>query len=427
MIIDTATLRVKDIRDLKIKMLNWANRFNIFCFLDNNGYSFEDPGFECMLAVGEVRSFRFTKEKTFPELQQFFDASPSWLFGHLGYNAAGNAYSATNKTEEGFGPGFFFEPQIILRISGEELEILKTDIGSEILIADLINSPAELQKNTAVQNIKPTASREEYIESIAKLKHHIQRGDCYEINFCQKFIAVDAVINPVRAYIDLATLSPAPFAALYKLNSHYCVCASPERFLQKTGQKLISQPIKGTAVRDHSSAETDKLNKEYLLSSAKEKSENVMVADLVRNDLSMVCEKDSVKVKELCGIYSFPQVYQMITTIEGTLSKGKSFTEAIEACYPMGSMTGAPKQKVMELIESYETGNRGLFSGSIGYITPTGNFDFNVVIRSLFGNSHKNSLSFFAGSGITFYSNAADEYDECMAKASAIFKILSGK
>ena len=424
MIIDKKTFRVKNISDLKIKMLNWANRFNIFCFLDNNDYSFEAPVFECMLAVGEVRSFRFTTEKTFPALQQFFEASPSWLFGHLGYNAAGNAFEESEKNEKGFGRGFFFEPKIVIRLSGEELEILKTDISPGKMIKEIRESSSVLSQSTSVKNITASESREEYSERFQKLKQHIQRGDCYEINFCQKFSADDAIINPVKAYFDLAAFSPAPFAALYKLDGHYCVCASPERFLKKNGQQLVSQPIKGTSLRDHINPENDRLNKTYLQSSTKEKSENVMIADLVRNDLSIVCEKDSVKVKELCGIYSFPQVYQMITTVEGTLSPDKNFSQALEACYPPGSMTGAPKQKVMELIKKYEKEPRELFSGSIGYITPKGDFDFNVVIRSLFWNSLENSLSFYAGSGITFYSNAADEYNECLAKVAAILKIL---
>ena len=165
----------------------------------------------------------------------------------------------------------------------------------------------------------------------------------------------------------------------------------------------------------------------HLIESAKEKSENVMVVDLVRNDMSMVCEKGSVKVKELFGIYSFPQVHQMISTIQGTLSANKTFTDAIKACFPMGSMTGAPKKSVMQLIEKYEKGERGLFSGSTGYINPEGDFDFNVVIRSIFYNSLKKQLYFFAGSGITFYSKAEEEYEECMMKAAAIIQILSKK
>ncbi|MGF2412300.1 MAG: chorismate-binding protein, partial [Ferruginibacter sp.] len=253
---------------------------------------------------------------------------------------------------------------------------------------------------------------------------HILKGDCYELNFCQSFFVDNVQINPVEKYIQLSKVSPAPFGAFYKLNGHYCLCASPERFLQKKGTRLISQPIKGTTRRDIDPT-IDESNKQYLLQSEKEKSENVMVVDLVRNDMSMVCEKGTVFVNELFGIYSFPQVHQMISTIEGTVSNNFPFTKIIEACFPMGSMTGAPKKKVMELIEQYEETARGLFSGSIGYITPDADFDFNVVIRSLFYNEIKNSISLFAGSGITFYSKAEEEYDECMAKAESLINILT--
>ena len=258
------------------------------------------------------------------------------------------------------------------------------------------------------------------------MRQHIKRGDCYEINFCQQFVSENAVIDVVKTYQKLSAISPAPFGTFYKLHNNYCLCASPERFLQKKGNQLISQPIKGTSRREADPVK-DEANKNYLIQSTKEKSENVMVVDLVRNDMSMVCKKGSVKVKELFGIYSFPQVHQMISTVQGTLAADKTFTNAIEACFPMGSMTGAPKKRVMELIEKYETTRRGLFSGSIGYITPTADFDFNVVIRSIFYNDVKKQVSFFAGSGITFYSNAEDEYNECMMKAQAIVNILSEK
>ncbi len=202
------------------------------------------------------------------------------------------------------------------------------------------------------------------------------------------------------------------------------MCASPERFLEKRGNLLVSQPIKGTSRRDRLNSEKDESNRNTLAGSPKDRTENVMITDLVRNDLSRVCEKNSVLVKELFGIYSFPQVHHMISTIEGKLAADKNFTQAIEACYPPGSMTGAPKKRVTELIEDAEKYNRGLFSGSLGYITPEGDLDLNVVIRSIFYDAEKNHLSFFAGSGITFYSNAEDEYDECMAKAEAIMRVL---
>jgi para-aminobenzoate synthetase component I len=408
--------------DLKTKMLNWANQFNIFCLLDNNEYNFEQPAFECMLALGCVRSFTFAGADDFEKLQFFFDKNPSWLFGHLGYNAGQNAYA--KKYETAFGDGFFFEPEIVLKLTHNKIEVIKSNVDEAIILYEINTATNFKTDKKAAFKIIPAVSKEAYIQTIQQLQLHIQRGDCYEINFCQQFIAAAATINAVETYLKLTKISPAPFGAFYKLNNNYCLCASPERFLQKKGNKLVSQPMKGTSRRDADETK-DALNKKYLVESTKERSENVMVVDLVRNDMSMVCEKNSVKVKELFGTYSFPQVHQMISTVEGTVAADLPFTKIIEACFPMGSMTGAPKKKVMELIAQYEETARGLFSGSIGYITPNADFDFNVVIRSIFYNETKQQVSFFAGSGITFYSNAEEEYDECMAKAESLVKVLA--
>lgn len=405
-------------------MLNWANRFNIFCLLDNNGYGTGDAGFECLLGAGCLRSFSFPEKNAFADFGAFCDISPSWLFGHLGYNAGGNAYSAPQQNDIDFGRGFFFEPQVVLRLSKEGIEILKADRGHGKILNEVYASSSQAHEQIKVKEIRPLLSKEEYLEEIKKLQAHIRRGDCYEINFCQQFSAEAHIPDPAALYQKLCAVSPAPFSAFYKLNDKFCLCSSPERFLKKKGTQLISQPIKGTSRRDLSDPLKDIENKMFLAASAKDRSENVMITDLVRNDLSRVCSKGSVQVTELFGIYSFPQVHHMISKIEGKLAKDKKFTEAIEACFPPGSMTGAPKKRVMELTEAAEKYDRGLFSGSIGYIDPSGDFDLNVVIRSIFIDREKELLSFYAGSGITFYSNAEDEYDECMAKAEGMIKVL---
>ncbi|HSN60602.1 MAG TPA: anthranilate synthase component I family protein, partial [Ferruginibacter sp.] len=281
-----------------------------------------------------------------------------------------------------------------------------------------------LVKTSPAINIQSSICKAAYIDAVNALKQHIKRGDCYEINFCQQFFAKDAVIDPLYTYSRLMELSPSPFASLYKLNDKYCLCASPERYLKKSGISILSQPIKGTSKRNNLDEMEDIASKNKLQSSSKERSENVMIVDLVRNDLSRICKEGSVQVEELFGIYSFPQVHQMISSIKGELREGLHWTDAIKATFPMGSMTGAPKKRVMELIDEYETTSRGLFSGSIGYINPDGDFDFNVVIRSIFYDETERNLSFSAGGGITFNSNAADEYEESMLKASVIIKVL---
>jgi para-aminobenzoate synthetase component 1 len=220
-------------------------------------------------------------------------------------------------------------------------------------------------------------------------------------------------------------ISPNPFAAFYRLQDKYLLCASPERFLMKTGNQISSQPIKGTNKRDLlNSLHDDELKKE-LAESRKDQSENVMIVDLVRNDLTKICKEASVKVDELFGIYSFPQVHQMISTIRGELKEATPFSQIISATFPMGSMTGAPKHRVMQLIDEYEPSSRGIFSGSVGYINPDGDFDFNVVIRSIMYNATNRCLSYQVGSGITFYSDPEKEWVECMLKAEAIKKVLT--
>lgn len=243
--------------------------------------------------------------------------------------------------------------------------------------------------------------------------------------FARNFFASSAEIDPLFIYNRLTELSPNPFAAFYKMNACYCLCASPERYMKREGNKIFSQPIKGTAKRNVADKAADESAKNYLLQSAKEKSENVMVVDLVRNDLSRICKAGTVTVDELFGLYSFPQVHQMISTISGEVEDGLNWIDCIKATFPMGSMTGAPKKRVMELIEEFEQTKRGLFSGAIGYVRPGGDFDFNVVIRSMLYNADEKYISFQTGSGITYSSNAEKEYEECLVKAEAMMQVLN--
>jgi para-aminobenzoate synthetase component 1 len=212
---------------------------------------------------------------------------------------------------------------------------------------------------------------------------------------------------------------------LYKVKEQYLICASPERYIQNTHNTIISQPIKGTIKRDITNKQHDEQLKLALRSNKKEISENVMVVDLVRNDLSKICEASTVTVPELMQVYTFPQLHHLISTIKGQLKERISFKQIIEATFPMGSMTGAPKHSVVQLINEFETGSRGIFAGTVGYISPNNHFDFNVIIRSILYNATSKYLSYWVGSGITIYSNPTDEYNECLLKAKAIEKTLS--
>ncbi len=414
--------------NFKQKMLNWANRFNIFCFLDNNQYPSGNESFDYIVAAGCKQSLLLEKGNAFESLKTFYDKQPCWLFGHLGYELKNEveSLSSDKKGLVDFGLAFFFEPEIILTAQLDVLTIHTQDgIDPNAIFSDINQSSIRSSSDPIGEiEINPAFSKHEYMERIKILQQHIKLGDCYEINFCQQFTAKAVRIDALDTFLRLNRLSPNPFSALYKLDDKYCLCASPERYLKKVGNTLCSQPIKGTSKRNTTDIEADAAIKKSLLSSSKERSENVMVVDMVRSDLSRICKEGSVVVEELFGIYSFPQVHQMISTIKGELSEHLHWTDAIKATFPMGSMTGAPKKRVMELIDTYEMQGRGLFSGSIGYVTPKADFDFNVVIRSVFYDEVKMNLYFAAGGGITYYSDPESEYNESLLKAEAIMTVL---
>jgi len=418
---------VDDFNIFKIKMLNWVNRFNIFCLLDNGHYDFSKPAFECLLAAGSKANVEMQAGKAFDALRSFYTENKNeWLFGHLGYDLKNETekLSSNNADGIGFSDLHFFVPEIVLELNDKEVTI-HADGDAAIIFDTILACPGTINESIKSKIlIQHKISRNDYIDIIEKLRQHILRGDCYEINFCQEFFAENAEIDPSYIYSRLTELSPNPFSVFYKLNTRWCLCASPERYLKKEGNRIISQPIKGTSKRNTANTAEDEKAKNYLSESEKEKSENVMVVDLVRNDLSRICKPGTVQVDELFAVYSFPQVHQMISTISGELEAGNDWIDCIEATFPMGSMTGAPKKKVMELIEQYEQTKRGLFSGAIGYVKPDGDFDFNVVIRSILYNAANKYLSFQAGGGITYNSHPALEYEESLLKAKALMKVL---
>ena len=356
-------------------------------------------------------------------LDTFFAEHKEWIFGHLSYDLKDVIHFQSKKKNRIDFPGFnFFVPEFLIAINDGEWTIA-AEKPHEIHEAILSQVIKDISGNPEL-TIQQCLTREEYIEAIKKLQAHILRGDCYEINFCQEFFCEDAVIEPIVYFQRLMDVSPNPFSAFYKLNEKFLLCASPERFLAKTGTTIISQPIKGTIKRALENSLEDKRLLQQLKESKKDQSENVMVVDLVRNDLAKICKEHSVTVNELFGIYSYPQVHQMISTISGELKENIKFSEILEATFPMGSMTGAPKFRVMQLIDEYEKQSRGIFSGAVGYFSPEGNFDFNVVIRSIMYNANEKYLSYQVGSGITFYSDPEKEWEECLLKAEAIKKVL---
>jgi len=415
----------EELKPLKNKMLNWARQFGIFLFLDSNGYTTQGGRYDCLLGAG-VRDVFSPFTNSFDELYAFHQTKRSWLFGHLGYdlkNELEAQLSSAHQPRHRFPQMQFFVPEVVAGIDHESATIFIEATDPAATYRQIIETPVSEATSLPELDFQPRINREQYLDIIAALREHIRNGDCYEINFCNEAFCEDAVLDAVATFQRLNQLSPAPFAACYRLDTQYLLCASPERYLRKSGSQIISQPIKGTARRGVDT-DQDQLLKQDLLASEKERAENVMIVDLVRNDLARSCETGSVQVDELFGLYSFPQVHQLISTVSGTLRQDLPFTDALKYSFPMGSMTGAPKIKVMQLIEQYEAARRELFAGSVGYIDPRGDFDFNVVIRSLFYNETSRYLSYQTGGAITWDSDAAAEWEEMRLKAMGMERVF---
>jgi para-aminobenzoate synthetase component 1 len=426
----TVQFAVADYATFKIQLLNWASQFNSCCFLDNHFYASPWQQQECLVAAGSIASVSANAGDALSSLNAFIgEHQGQWIFGHLGFGLQAETEAVPNRfstTASAFPDLQFFVPSFLVQCNGETVAISGFDEDAVLRVYDdITGQPATVFPIPVVQ-YHPLISREDYLQIIHLLREHIRRGDCYEINFCQEFLAENVTVDPASLYLKLSRLSPNPFSCYYRQQHMHLACASPERYVKGNGRKVISQPIKGTSARDKESAEGDLQQKNELKASAKDRTENVMVVDLVRNDLSKVCKRGTVRVEELFGIYTYPQVHQMISTIGGELRQEVSFADLIAATFPMGSMTGAPKKRVLELINQYEPSARGIFSGSVGYIQPNGDFDFNVVIRSMVYNQQANQISFHVGSGITWYSQAENEYEECLWKAAAIEQVLQG-
>lgn len=420
-------------QNINIDGLN--ERFDHVCIFDSNEGENDKKNLisSKIIAIGATQDFNYKQSKnTLHDLQQFFDQQKGWYFGYLNYDLKNELEELTsdNADELGFPLLHFFSPKVVLQIENKTLTIFYDDAFVKELEANEIVDFA-FQVETSKKGfshppikIQSKITKTEYLDSVNKLKEHIRKGDIYEVNFCQEFFATNTKIHPTEIYRNLNAISGAPFAAFCKFNNHNLLCASPERFLHKRANRLISQPIKGTTKRSSDAAEDVDL-KTALQNNAKERSENIMIVDLVRNDFSRIAKKGSVHVNELCEIYSFKQVHQMISTISCEIDSNVNFIEIIKSMFPMGSMTGAPKISAMKLIEKYESTKRGLYSGAVGYISPDGDFDFNVVIRSILYNSKNNYVSFMVGSAITDKAEAEAEYEECLLKAKAMFEVLT--
>ena len=413
---------------IKQQLLIWAQQFREVVFMDSNDYPQEYSSYDCILAVDAFTAIKTDYHNAFEDLKQYQQATKDWLFGFLSFDLKNDVEALHSRNFDGldFPDLFFFQPKKIFLLKGSLIEIQYLNMCNDEVEADfeeIVKSQESRVNSKEIPIIQQRISKENYLKKVSKILEHIHRGDIYEANFCMEFFAENTTINPLEKFLKLNEISKSPLAVYFKNNKQFLLSASPERYLKKEGELLISQPIKGTAKRFQDSLEDEK-SKIQLASDPKERAENIMVSDLVRNDLSRTAQKGSVKVEELCGIYSFQQVHQMISTITSKLDTQYTAVDAIKTTFPMGSMTGTPKVSVLKIIEELEETKRGLYSGAVGYFTPNSDFDFNVVIRSILYNQERNYVSFSVGSAITSQSVPEREYEECLLKAKAMREVL---
>jgi para-aminobenzoate synthetase component 1 len=426
----TTSRYIENPKQFKEQILNWSNQFREVVYLDSNDYPQKYSSYDMVLAVEAFTSIKTDYFDAFSKLSDYYHTTKDWIFGYMSYDLKNDVEKLSSRNFDGLGFAdlFFFQPKKLFLLKGNQLEIqylkmvddeIEEDF-KEIIIPIAVGSQKSKNSQTSINQ---RISKENYLQKVGKVLEHIGQGDIYEANFCMEFYAENTQINPLETYKKLNSISESPFSVYFKNENQYILCSSPERYLKNGNGKIISQPIKGTSKRFEDS-ELDNRSKIELQQNPKERSENIMIVDLVRNDLSRTAEKSSVEVEELCEAYSFKQVHHLISTITSNKNTENSVIEVIEKSFPMGSMTGAPKISAMQIIEKQEATKRGVYSGSIGYFTPNGDFDFNVVIRSILYNSKNQYLSFSVGSAITAQCNPELEYEECLLKAKAMKEVL---
>ncbi|RAJ12564.1 anthranilate synthase component I family protein [Arenibacter echinorum] len=425
------SLTVPDIVSFKQSLLHWSQQYYEVVWLDSNGHRSKYSSFDGLLAVDALTSIVTDTQNAFKDLSDYQSNTKDWIFGYLSYDLKNDTelLSSSNADSLNFPALYFFQPKKLIEIEGTVVTFHYLNMVADEIEEDLKNileAPApfapELEHRSDIK-IKLRIFKDEYFSRVNKMLNHIHRGDIYEANFCQEFYAENTEIDALKTYLKLNSITRAPFSAFLKINDKYLLSSSPERYVKKMGNKVISQPIKGTAKRSLNTIE-DQLLVTALEKDEKERAENIMIVDLVRNDLSKSALKGSVEVEELCKVYSFDQVHQMISTVTAEVSSTKNPVDIIKETFPMGSMTGAPKVSAMRIIEELEASKRGLYSGTVGYFTPENDFDFNVVIRSILYNKTAQYVSFSVGSAITAMAVPEKEYEECLLKAKAMRQVL---
>jgi len=410
--------------NLKERFLYLYGDFPYSAWLDSNGNTQDTYG-KYEFIAGCADHLAFTKKND----KEFLSYYPGLLFGGLSYPALQQTepiQEALKPDRISFPPFFFFAPQFILRKSyGESFVIVEAE-EPEAWIQKLesLHIPEDVFLPFPCSE-KPESgiSVQAYKDKVLQIQSYITEGLVYEANLSRNLYVSAELKNPHCIFPLWVKNSPSPFSAYFKWEHLYVYSSSPERFMANRSGKLISQPIKGTA-RRMDDLVTDLKVQASLQASQKDRAENLMIVDLVRNDLNKSCIPGTVEVPELCGLHSFPWVHHLISTITGTLRNDLSPEEALLYAFPPGSMTGAPKVSAMKIINNLEPEGRGLFAGCIGYKEAKDSFDFNVIIRTLIYDAKQHLLAYHAGGAVTIDSDPAEEYDETVAKAAGLKRWL---
>jgi para-aminobenzoate synthetase component 1 len=400
------------------KALQVARQNAFACWLNGNDYSYPQGCFGWVLGWGSASS-KIT-------LEDFLSRQPEdrpYMLGYLGYDHC----QGSSETQGDTRPIFLGFPEEALFVP--EVRIEKAEGGWHLFSKNPGQSLKEISCSTiwepghlASFHFQHLTKKTEYLKQVETVQERIREGDVYELNLCQ-YLESDSDPDGLSAYWQLNKRSPMPFSGWMMANEVELACGSPERFLRKKERELLTQPIKGTAPRGKN-PEEDAENKKRLVNSEKERAENMMIVDLMRNDLARISETGSVEVPEIFGIYSFPGVHQMISTVRSKLLADVDFGDIYKATFPMGSMTGAPKQEVMYWIRQLEPVRRGGYSGCLGYWDGSGDSDTNVLIRTLFIHHGLKRCGLAVGSAITIDSDPEQEWEECGTKAGGILSLF---
>ena len=417
--------KVVNINDFKDKLLFFSKSKENVILLDSNS---KKNDYEFIFSYGKISELK-SFDNSLDKLDNYIKQVDDWIFGFISYDLKEEIEGFNSNNLKYFDlPNLsFFQPSTIWVFDGVELKALYFDEKELFDVWNEINKihvSCDSTKSNPNIELKGRLSKVEYIKKIKNIKKRIKMGDTYELNFCFDFFNDNTKINPENTFKKLNKLTESPMSVYYKDHHLHVLSSSPERFIKRNKKTIISQPIKGTKKRGKNIDE-DVFLVDSLKNSIKEKSENHMIVDLVRNDFSRIAKKGSVKVTELSKINTYKNIHQMVSTIEAQIENDMFFSTILKSTFPMGSMTGAPKIKTMKIIDELEETSRGIYSGAIGYIDPNKNFDFNVVIRTIIYDDKLSKISVNVGSGITFKSDPKDEYEECLTKIDALKKSLS--